>query len=129
MSEYGYTVEIPEGYDEAVMRTRLAMRAEGFSVITEMHVGGLLGPETGDGRQYLIMGSWNAASTQEMEGGIRVAIHLPCNVVVHETPSGALVAALDPRETTEVGPNVSEAVVEQAREAIGRMLRRAATPI
>ena len=44
MTEYGYQVEVPEGYDEAVVRTRLATRGEGFSVITEMHVGEALGP-------------------------------------------------------------------------------------
>ena len=124
MSDYGYTVEIPEGYDEAVMRTRLAMRAEGFSVVTEMHVGGMLGFQNGAERQYLIMGAWNAAATQEIQDGIRAAIHLPCNVVVQELAEGAMVAALDPRETVEPGSDVPDAAVERARDALGRMLRK-----
>jgi uncharacterized protein (DUF302 family) len=128
LSEYGYSVEIPEGYDEAVVRTRLAMRAEGFSVLTEMHVGGMLGPEIGSERQYLIMGAWNAATTQEIEGGIRAAIHLPCNVVVQEIPQGAMVAALDPHETIEPGSDVPQAAVELARDALGRMLQKVSTP-
>lgn len=128
MSDYGYTVEIPEGYDEAVMRTRLAMRAEGFSVVTEMHVGGMLGFQNGTERQYLIMGAWNAAATQEIDDGIRAAIHLPCNVVVQEMTEGAMVAALDPRETVEPGSDVSDTAVERARDALGRMLQKVATP-
>ena len=44
MSDYGYAVEVDEGYDEAVVRARLALKAEGFSIITEMHVGGSWGP-------------------------------------------------------------------------------------
>lgn len=128
MSDYGYTVEIPEGYDEAVMRTRLAMRAEGFSVVTEMHVGGMLGIQNGTERQYLIMGAWNAAATQEIDDGIRAAIHLPCNVVVQEMTEGAMVAALDPRETVEPGSDVPDTAVERARDALGRMLQKVATP-
>ena len=128
MSDYGYSVEIPEGYDEAVMRTRLAMRAEGFSVVTEMHVGGLLGPEQGTERQYLIMGAWNAATTQEIEGGVSAAIHLPCNVVVQELKGGAMVAALDPRESVTEESDVPDAAVDLARNALGRMLQKVATP-
>ena len=128
MTDYGYTVEIPEGYDEAVMRTRLAMRAEGFSVVTEMHVGGMLEPQNGAERQYLIMGAWNADATQEIQDGIRAAIHLPCNVVVQEMTEGAMVAALDPRETVEPGSDVPDAAVELARDALGRMLQKVATP-
>ncbi len=128
MSEYGYSVEIPEGYDEAVMRTRLAMRAEGFSVVTEMHVGGLLGPQQGAERQYLIMGAWNASATQQIEDDIRAAIHLPCNVVVQELAEGAMVAALDPRETVDVDSDVPDAAVDLARDALGRMLQKVAAP-
>lgn len=128
MSDYGYTVEIPEGYEEAVMRTRLAMRAEGFSVVTEMHVGGMLGPEQGSAKQYLIMGGWNAAAFQQIESDLKAAIHLPCNVVVQEMPEGSMVAALDPRETIEPGSDVPDAAVELAREALGRMLQKVATP-
>jgi uncharacterized protein (DUF302 family) len=127
VSEYGYSVEIPEGYDEAVMRTRLAMRAEGFSVVTEMHVGGLLGPEQGSERQYLIMGAWNAATTQEIEDGVRAAIHLPCNVVVQELAEGAMVAALDPRETVTPESDVPDTAVDLARDALARMLQKVAT--
>ena len=128
MSEYGYTVEIPEGYDEAVMRTRLAMRAEGFSVVTEMHVGGMLGPEQGTARQYLIMAAWNAAATQQIDDDIRAAIHLPCNIVVQEMSGGSMVAALDPRETVDPGSDVPDTAVELARSALGRMLQKVAIP-
>ena len=130
MSDYGYTVEIPEGYDEAVIRTRLAMRAEGFSVLTEMHVGGMLTAETGptSERQYLIMGAWNAHATQKIDDDISAAIHLPCNVVVQELPEGAMVAALDPRETIEPGSDVPDVAVDMARDALTRMLQMVAVP-
>ena len=125
MTEYGYSAEVSEGYDEAVIRVRLALKAEGFSILTEMHVGGMLGPEAGDERQYLIMGAWSpATSSRELSSGLQVAVHLPCNLVIQETGSSALVASLDPAEDS--GPDVTEEVAAGARAALARVLERVA---
>jgi uncharacterized protein (DUF302 family) len=130
MAEYGYTVEVPEGYDEAIIRTRLAMKGEGFSIISEMHVGGLLGPEAGDERQYLIMGAWNAAASQrDVAEDLKVAVHLPCNVVVQEQEGKALVAALDPVDQLGPEAGIAPEVADAARGALGRMLEKVTVPI
>lgn len=124
MTEYGYTVEVQEGYDEAVIRTRLAMRGEGFSILTEAHVGGMLGPEAGSDRQYLIYGVWNSAlETQDLGPGANVAVHLPCNIVVQETGGSAVVAALDPEDAVEAG-GADPVLAREAREALGRVLQK-----
>ena len=124
MSEYGYTVEVREGYDEAVVRSRLALKGEGFSIITEMHVGGMLGPAAGNERQYLIMGAWSLpVRKKEVGDELEVAVHMPCNVVVQETGEGAIVAALDPADTMQDG---DEDVTADARAALGRVLERIA---
>jgi uncharacterized protein (DUF302 family) len=126
--DYGYRVEVADGYDEAVTRTRLALRAEGFSIITEMHVGGLLGPEAGAERQYLIMGAWSdPAASRNVDSGLEVAVHLPCNFVVQETGASAVVAALDPVETTEGAQAGSEPAAVAARAALARVLGRVET--
>lgn len=128
MSEYGFTVQVPEGYDEAVLRARLAMKGEGFSIISEMHVGGMLGPDAGDQRQYLIMGMWNAAvSERSINPELKAAVHLPCNVVVQEVERGAVVAALDPLDVVEGADEVTVASAGTARDALERMLRSVAT--
>ncbi len=127
MDEYGYTVEVPEGYDEAVLRARLAMKGEGFSIISEMHVGGMLGPEAGDTRQYLIMGMWNSALSQrQIDPQLKAAVHLPCNVVVQEVDAGAIVAALDPLDVVAGADDQSVAAASIARDALERMLRTVA---
>ncbi len=136
MTEYGYTVEVPQGYDEAVVRARMALRAHGFSILSEMHVGGMLGPEAGSERQYLFMGVWNSAvGERRLDRELQVAVHLPCNLVVQETGSAALVAALDPADATGDGAAgageaaVSPAqVVEEARGALARVLQTIAEP-
>ncbi len=122
--EYGYTAEVAEGYDEAVVRARLALKSEGFSIITESHVGGLFGPEAGTERQYLFMGAWDSAVGHRSVGSeIDVAVHLPCNVVVQETGASAIVAALDPAEALE-GADVGPTVAAAAREALERVLTK-----
>ncbi len=132
MTEYGYSVEVPEGYDEAVVRARLALKAHGFSILSEMHVGGMLGPQAGEERQYLFMGVWNSAMSQRrLDQELQVAVHLPCNVVVQESGRAALVAALDPVDTTEVPESeaaAAGAVLEEARGALARVLQTIADP-
>lgn len=127
MNEYGYTVQVPEGYDEAVLRARLAMKGEGFSIISEMHVGGMLGPDAGDQRQYLIMGMWNSAlSERQIDPQLKAAVHLPCNVVVQEVDQGAVVAALDPLDVVEGADDSTLVSASIARDALERMLRTVA---
>ena len=125
MTEYGYSVEVAEGYDEAVIRARLALKGEGFSIITEMHVGGLLGAGAGDDRQYLFMGAWSpVTSHRDIDPGLRAAVHLPCNVVVQETGPTALVAALDPSEGIEGSQEATRDDAEDVRQALARVLQR-----
>ena len=129
MSEYGYTVEVPEGYDEAVTRTRIALRSEGFSILTEMHVGGMLpGDEFGSERQYLIMGIYNSAvSSERIAADLQVAVHLPCNFVIQEVGKGAVVAALDPAETSDPSQTTPE-LLDGARVALARTLQAVEGP-
>jgi uncharacterized protein (DUF302 family) len=128
VSDLGFQVEVADGYDEAVTRTRLALRAEGFSVITEMHVGGgLLGPEAGDERQYLILGAWSPPTSSRRIGDqLEVAVHLPCNFVVQETGPSAIVATLDPAEELEEAEQATTAT--EARAALVRVLERVGHP-
>ncbi|MFN2489815.1 MAG: DUF302 domain-containing protein [Actinomycetota bacterium] len=125
MSDEGYSVQVSEGYDEAVVRTRLALRAEGFSVITEMHVGGLLGPEAGDAPQYLIMGAWAPpASNRVLDADIQVAVHIPCNFVIHEAEGSAIVATLDPGENLEEQDQQHRSTADAMRAALQRVFDR-----
>ncbi|MDQ3646614.1 MAG: DUF302 domain-containing protein [Actinomycetota bacterium] len=130
MTEYGYSVDVPEGYDEAVIRARLALKGEGFSILSEMHVGGMLGPEAGAERQYLIMGVWNAAVSHKQIGpDLRAGVHLPCNVVIQESGDAAVVAALDPIDAVDGAEGVPEGVAEDARDALGRVLKKISVPL
>lgn len=126
MTDHGYAVEVAAGYDEAVVRARLALRGEGFSILTESHVGGLLGRAAVDGRQYLFMGAFDTALEQMVDPATKVSIQLPCNVVVQEVGDVAIVAALDPADAVDPGAPLPEDVAARARAAIERVLLRVA---
>ena len=123
--QFGYSIEVAEGYDEAVLRSRLALRAEGFSIITEAHVGEALGKPAGSGRQYLIMSAWAPSTEGRMlSSDVQVAVHIPCNFVVQETGRSALVAALDPAEGLDERGEQEARVAAEARGALSRVLAR-----
>jgi uncharacterized protein (DUF302 family) len=129
VSDYGYSVEVAEGYDEAIVRARLALRAEGFSILSEMHVGGLLGPRAGNERQYLILALWNPVMSQSnIDGNLRVAVHLPCNFVIQERGRSALIAANDPLEQIPASDETSVHTAEAALDALHRVLRKVTEP-
>lgn len=128
MADFGFTVEVPEGYDEAVLRTRLALRGAGFSIITEAHVGGMLGPQAGAERQYLIMGAYQARTIpKELDGGVKADMHVPCNVVVQEQDDSALVAALDPQDAVDPTNDTQMLTAQTARAALQDVLEKVAS--
>jgi uncharacterized protein (DUF302 family) len=125
MTQLGYQVEVPAPYDEAVIRARLAFRGEGFSVLSEMHVGGMLGPEAGDKKQYLIMGVWNApVENKTVAQDLSVAVHLPCNLVIEDAGEASIVAALDPVDAIDAEGQIDPEVADSARQALARVLQR-----
>lgn len=126
--EYGFSVEVREGYDEAVLRTRLALRGAGFSIITEAHVGGMLGPQSGSDRQYLIMGAYNVKTTpREIDDGVQAAVHVPCNIVVQEQQGAAIVAALDPGDDADPTDPGQVVTAQGARAALQGVLEQVAS--
>lgn len=96
---YYFARTLEAGFDEAVARTRAALQAQGFGVITEIDVAKTLKTKIGtDFRPYLILGACNPKMAHEallLED--KVGTMLPCNVVVQETAPGRVeVAAIDP---------------------------------
>jgi uncharacterized protein (DUF302 family) len=76
------------------------------------------------------MGAWNApASHRDIAADLKVAVHLPCNVVVQESGGKALVAALDPIDQLGPDSTVEPSVAEAARGALERMLEKVTVPI
>lgn len=118
----GLTIDVP--FEQAVMRTRISLRAHGFSILSEMPAPASIG---GAGRQHLFMCVWEQLISADNLGGqgLDVGDHLGVNVVVFEEEGESTIAALDPAEGLEGWSSAAGA--EEARNALESALERVAT--
>ena len=94
-------------FDEAVARTREALSAQGFGVLTEIDVKATLKAKLGhDMENYLILGACNPAlAHRAVDVDRQIGVLLPCNVVVRADPDHAgtvVVEAMNPQLLVDV---------------------------
>jgi uncharacterized protein (DUF302 family) len=121
---FGTTVNLP--YEQAVERTRVALKDQGFGVLTEIDVKQTMKAKLDvDFRRYIILGACNPPlAYRALSADLGIGLLLPCNVVVYDNGDGtSTVEVMDPEAALGlVGDN--PAVAEVAREA-GTRLRLA----
>lgn len=118
-------------FDSAVARTREALAAEGFGVLTEIDMkatlskklGEAAGDELGD---YLILGACNPPLAHRAVGIDRqIGLLLPCNVVVRADPDhegSVVVEAMNPQLLVEV---TGEPELRAVADEVGAKLQSA----
>ncbi|UNK44246.1 DUF302 domain-containing protein [Arthrobacter sulfonylureivorans] len=122
------TVDLP--WAEALDRTRDALSAQGFGILTEINVRSTfetkLGAEAADAvGDYVILGACNPAlASRALAAEPELGALLPCNVVVRQGKDGGttIIEAIDPQ--TMVQLSAAPAVKEVADDA-GSRLRKA----
>jgi uncharacterized protein (DUF302 family) len=126
-SLYGISTTIPVNYDEAVKRTKEALAAEGFGVLSEIDVAATMKKKLDvDFRPYVILGACNPplafrALTAEREIGLL----LPCNVIVYadDDPAQSVVSVMDPVEALKLtGNDDIRPIAEDVRARLTRVL-------
>lgn len=124
-TRYGISTIIPLEYGSAVERTKEALAAEGFGILSEIDVAATLKKKLDvDFRPYVILGACNPplahrALTAERDIGLL----LPCNVVVYadDMPGRSVVAVMDPVEALQLTGN--EAIRPIAEDVRARLVR------
>ncbi|GFM17188.1 MULTISPECIES: DUF302 domain-containing protein [Mycobacteriaceae] len=114
-------------FDDAVTRTREALAAQGFGVLTEIDMQATLKAKLGeDMEQYLILGACNPPlAHRAVDVNRQIGLLLPCNVVVRADPSdeaAVLVEAMDPQVLVDV---TGEEQVKPVADEVAAKLRAA----
>ncbi len=120
-------VELGVAYEEALERVAVALKEQGFGVLTRIDVKDTLKEKLDvDFRKYSILGACNPKLAHRALG-VRgdVGLMLPCNVTVEESNGGALVRIADPAIMLGVGgfdadENLS-AVADEARSLLSKV--------
>ena len=128
-TRYGLRVEVPLGYEDAVVRATEALKAEGFGVLTTIDVKQTLKQKLDrEFRKYIILGACNPSlADRALRAELEIGLLLPCNVVVYETdPGRCAVAAMAPIAALGIVGDNSE-LAKVAREADERLRRALAS--
>jgi uncharacterized protein (DUF302 family) len=127
---YTLATTVPLPWAEAVERTREALAAQGFGILTEINVRSTfeakLGTEAADAvGDYIILGACNPAlASRALAAEPQMGALLPCNVVVRRKAgaAGTTVEAIDPQTMVQLSD--APAVKDVADDA-GTRLRAA----
>jgi uncharacterized protein (DUF302 family) len=120
---FGTTVAVP--YGAALERTRAALKAQGFGVLTEIDVRATLKEKLDiDFRPYTILGACNPPlAHRALSADLGIGLLLPCNVIVYDNGDGtSTVEALNPQAALGIVGD-SPAIADVAREATQRLQR------
>lgn len=99
MSYYHAKTLVGLSFEEAVEKTKAALKTQGFGVLSEIDIQGTLKEKIGvDFRKYRILGACNPGFAHKaLSAEDKIGVFLPCNVIVQELDNGDIeVAAVDP---------------------------------
>lgn len=124
-SSLGFATKITAPLDEAIERTKEALKAEGFGVLTVIDVRETLKQKLGvETEPYVILGACNPSlAYRSLQAMPNLGLLLPCNVTVRERDGESEIMAIDPELMLGVAGENQE-LAQVAAEA-GARLRHA----
>lgn len=131
-TRYGISTTVNLDYAKAVERTKEALAAEGFGVLSEIDVAATLKKKLDvDFRPYVILGACNPSLAHRALTAERdIGLLLPCNVVVYATddPARSVVAVMDPVEALQLTGNAAiRPLADEVKARLTRALEAIAT--
>ena len=121
---YGFHAMLHLPFDAAMDRVTIALKQEGFGVLSDIDVQGAMKEKLGiDMPAYRILGACNPPLAHKaLQADPDIGLLLPCNVVVRQQGEGHVtVAFVDPLVMMEM---VKQPEVQQVAEDAARRLRR-----
>ncbi|MBU1700337.1 MAG: DUF302 domain-containing protein [Candidatus Eisenbacteria bacterium] len=96
---YYFAKRLSVTFEAAVEAVTMALKAQGFGILTEIDVKATLKEKLGvDFRKYRILGACNPPfAYKALQAEDKIGLMLPCNVIVQEHDKGEVeVAVIDP---------------------------------
>jgi uncharacterized protein (DUF302 family) len=120
--KYYFSKTIDSNFEDAIMKTKDALKQEGFGVLTEIDVKDTLKKKLDvDFRKYVILGACNPQfAYKALQAENKIGVMLPCNVIVQKLDSGDIeISAVDPISSMQAVENKDLApIAEQVREKL-----------
>lgn len=124
----GFTAALNVGFDQAVTRTKDALKAEGFGIISEIDMQAAFKEKLGrDFRRFVILGACNPPlAFQAISTDPEVGLLLPCNVTVEAaSDTASIVRIVDPVRLLEASTMAAlpefEAIAKDAHDRLTRV--------
>jgi uncharacterized protein (DUF302 family) len=123
---YGFGTTVPLPYEAAIEKTKVALKQEGFGVLTEIDVKATLKEKIGaDFERYIILGACNPQlAHRALQAEHEIGLLLPCNVIVHaHGDNETAVSVMDPQAALGiVGNDAIGPIANEARERLERAI-------
>lgn len=125
-AQYGFGVNLPVAYEEAIPLVVEALKAEGFGVLTEIDVKATMKKKLDvDVKPYIILGACNPKlAYQGLQAEPELGLLLPCNVIVFDSgDGGSRVSVVDPLQMLGVVENPAlQPVADEANSRLRRAI-------
>ena len=114
---YGFGVNLPVNYEEALQLVKAALKEQGFGVLTEIDVKSTMFVKLGvEINPYMIYGACNPQlAYRAIQAEPEIGLLLPCNVTIRSDGNGSRIDVADPNAMLGVAGN--EALTAIAAEA------------
>jgi uncharacterized protein (DUF302 family) len=122
MPPFANVVELTSGFDQTLANLPPLLAEQGFGVLTEVDVTGVLAKKLGlPFRRYRILGACNPQlAHRALQANLLAGVMMPCNLVVWERDDGgSTVATIDPRQAPAAAAD--PAIAELANEVQARL--------
>jgi uncharacterized protein (DUF302 family) len=124
-TSYGFSKTVNLPFEQAVEKTKEALKAQGFGVLSERAIHKALKEKLNvDYGRYVILGACNPnLAYQGLQAEPQLGLLLPCNVTVRERGDGAEVSMVDAQKMLAiVGNDALKPVADDANQRLQRAL-------